>query len=261
MPAYWPESDGIKVTFPAANRVKVESIEHVPLAFARIFGLATSPVGAQATAALAMVNGVEGGGGDGIRPFGVDERSSFQYGQVYPLVMGPPPTQDPPLPAGNFYPLALNEGRGGRSYYDAVAYGPDLDWHVGDMVTTEPGEMSWPQVANRLNDLVRQAQRDPTYSQQTIADATLDNPRVILVPVVRWASTDGDYLTKNGRGEVEIVGFAALWIDSIVKPTGKQEPQIVGAILKYVDVSNGSYDPSYSSPLRDYGLYDPVIVE
>jgi len=264
MPADWPSSDGIRVTFPSANRVKVESIEHVPLAFARVFGLATKPVGAATVAGFAVVNGVHGGSGggsDGIRPFGVDDRSDFQYGQVYPLVMGPPPTQDPSLPAGNFYPLALNEGRDGRNYYDAVAYGSDLDWHVGDMVTTEPGEMSWPQVVNRLNDLVRQAERDPTYSQQTIADATLDNPRVILVPVVRWASTDGDYLTKNGRGQVQIVGFAAFWIDSAPKPTGKQEPQILGTFLKYVDVPNGSYDPSYPSPSSDYGLYDPVIVE
>jgi hypothetical protein len=108
------------------------------------------------------------------------------------------------LVPGNFYPLALN-GTGANVYSNNLTYGVSGTWSVGDQVTTETGNMVGP-TTQGLDPRAAAASVSP-YTSDTWTNFHLDNPRVVVLPLVDWLSA-----TKGGQSTLTIKGFAAFYI-------------------------------------------------
>ncbi len=135
-------------------------------------------------------------GACGLIPIGLDsntiyvdkEQITLQQGQVGP---------------GNWDLLALG-GVGGNNLRTDIADGYNGMVTVGDWVNTEPGKKVGP-VDQGFQDRLTLAQSvDPS---RTYSSHHLDNPRVIILPVVDWQH-------QNGRTTVQVKAFASLWLDS-----------------------------------------------
>ena len=181
-------SDTIDVTCDASS-VTVTVSRTLPLFFAPVYGYRSATVSATATAAAGAVAEVTGA-----VPLAV-EKQQFIYGASYTLKEGGGGGT-----TGNFDALALG-GKGADVYEINLAYGYSDVLHVGDWVYTKTGDMSGPTtsgITTRLN-------ADPTA---TFPPDNLNSPRVVIVPVV-------DSLDVNGSKPVQIVGFAAFFLEGV----------------------------------------------
>lgn len=102
------------------------------------------------------------------------------------------------------------------------------DWiRVGDWIETEPGNMASPSVrAGRYRIGL-----DPLATFETVSP---DSPRLLLVPILK------DF-TVNGRGEVQVVGFAMFFLER-VEEKGPDKGEITGRFLRTMAV--GEIDSS-----------------
>ncbi len=75
---------------------------------------------------------------------------------------------------------------------------------IGD-VLTEPGVAVGP-VDQGFNDRLRTGQSE--YPSGSAADHAINDPRVVIVPLVNFSSA-------QGKSSVSVTGFAMLWIDSV----------------------------------------------
>lgn len=101
-------------------------------------------------------------------------------------------------------------------------YGYDGELEIGDMVNTEPGNMA--SLANSIKYYINSI-------DDSFEDFEKDSDRVWIIPIV-------DSLDVNGRTEVEIVGFAQFFVETIEKKSGKIE--VEGRFFEYV--VNGEID-------------------
>jgi len=191
----------------------------VPYYLARALGLSTGVVTTAATAApqlsLATVNAGTPGqvppGGDnnganggtcaqvglcGLVPIGLDSNTAYSDGSQITLQQGQ-------LGPGNWDLLALG-GVGGNNLRTNIANGYNSIVTVGDWVTTEPGKKVGPVDQGFQDRLSAAASMDPmgTYSSHM-----LNNPRVMVLPVVDWED-------PHGRTTVQVKAFASVWLDS-----------------------------------------------
>ena len=146
-------------------------------------------VGATSTADLRFQHQSEG-----LRPFGVPEQD-FHPGIEYVLKAGAGGSI-----RGNFQALAL-DGPGANLYRNAILNGAQTSLKVGDLVSTEPGNIVGPTVS-AINQLIGPDQtgyRDATQGAKT--------PRVITVPLL-----SSSYFAAHGRSNVTIAGFARFYI-------------------------------------------------
>jgi Flp pilus assembly protein TadG len=179
----------------------------VPYYFLKVLGLFSGGVSASATAAVPKPavtvgksgSGTYGGtvGKFGLIPIGLDYTTPYtpdqpvtlNYGQVGP---------------GNWGSLALG-GVGGSNLRTNIANGYSGPVTIGDWVTTEPGVKVGP-VDQGFNDRITAAQsQDPSGNYQT---HSLTNARIIVIPMVDWGNI-------NGRSQVQVMGFAAMWLDGV----------------------------------------------
>ena len=136
----------IENTFISDDTIRVVASDPAKeLNFGGIFGMNTTPVGADAAALVgspAEYNNVV--------PFGI-RWDDWVPGEEYTLKWGP---QDDGHNHGNFGPLALG-GTGADNYRDNIREGYTGLLCVGDVVETEPGNMMGPTVSgtnDRIDD-------------------------------------------------------------------------------------------------------------
>src|ERR1700730_9737722 len=184
----------INSTTVAADQmsITVQLKRTVPYYFARVVGLSSGLVTARATA------GLEGAGAvNGMLPIGIDSRTAYTYGQSISLMTG----QYGP---GNWGPLALG-GTGASNFASNIQYGYTGTLSVGQMLTTETGQMVGP---TRSAFNTRLTAGTDGYPNGTFADHSIDDPRILTVPMVNYANI-------NGNSQVPILGFAELWLVGI----------------------------------------------
>src|SRR5690348_8140531 len=146
---------------------------------------------ALATAGIVAVNAAYG-----VMPLGIDYRTDLAFGSQVILKMGQ-------VGAGNWDPLALG-GSGASVYRSNLTNGYQGRLRIGDMLTTETGNVVGP---TNQGIAARVSSGQSEYPSGTFMDHQLDDPRILVVPVV-------DFSNINGNSQVPLKGFAVMWIAS-----------------------------------------------
>lgn len=133
----------------------------------------------------------------GVVPLGVDYRTNLNFGNVVQLKQGQ-------VGAGNWDPLALG-GNGASNYKTNIENGYSGKVSVGDMIGTEPGNVVGP-TNSAFQYRISMGQNQ--FSTGTFQNHDLNDPRVMLIPVV-------DFSNINGNSQVPMMGFAMMWIVSV----------------------------------------------
>jgi len=214
------------------KRVTVTTGKTVPLYFARIFNRFTADVGVSAAAVAGSIVSTKG-----IRPFAV-EQQAFEYGETYILKEGAGGGH-----SGNYGALALG-GNGACTYRNNLinGYNANPPIRIGDEIETEPGNMAGP----TQDGIQAILDSDPNEHGEDLSQLEANCPRLIVIPVV-------DSLDVHGRSTVTIVGFAAFFLDDVVKRGGHTE--ITGRFIK--KIGEGEVDENGEG----YGLFGTKLVE
>ncbi|HZK24962.1 MAG TPA: pilus assembly protein TadG-related protein [Oscillospiraceae bacterium] len=176
----------------------------VDYTFARVLGFEQGNVSAEAKAAVGSIQGMTG-----VAPLTIVEQS-FVKGQSYELKSASPSEMGP----GNFGVLAL--GGSGASRYEAnLRDGYSGNIKIGDLLDTEPGNMSNP-TKRACTDRINACNLGCTYQ-----NFKPDCPLLVYIPVIKQP-------TGQGRQEVEVVGFAAFFLDKHQPPGQGNESSIKG---------------------------------
>lgn len=238
------------VSFPTADRLRVDGQAPVEFAFAKVLGFDNRMV-----TAYAIVERIAGLSSTmGLRPWGlvantVDDEYEFpdiEFGDIRTLMLRHCQNDPDALGAqpGDFLAVALGDP-GANEYRDNILYGFQGTLEVGDWIQTEPGGMAGPTVSS-VEELIN-ATTDPAspWYGETYDNYTYGNPRVVLVPVI----TPFD----SGREGVQILGFAAFFLTAFAKDTA-QTYQVQGAFIEYCTSTGEGGGP-------DYGLSVLKLVE
>lgn len=206
--------------------IEIHKTVNKNLTFARVLGIHSAEVSAFARAEL------QGSlqKGKGVIPVGLD-KTDYKKGALYALNDKPGQGN-----SGNYGYLAI-DGNGANVLGTGIKYGSQKTVEVGKNVLSEPGQ-NWGKVEEGFEYRVEEDRKNnPKCSSYEKADKTCK--RVVIVPLV------DDF--KNGRSEVEVLGFAAFWIDSIHKH------EINGRFIEIV--SGGTFGPG-----EDYGIHGVKLV-
>lgn len=211
------------------NNTKIEANinNDVIFAFAKILGFDKANVAVDTAAIVGPVTKVY----DGIRPMAV-EKQSFTYGQQVVLKEGAGDGYK-----GNYGAVALG-GKGANVYRDNIKFGYNGELKVGDIIDTEPGNMSGPTFQG-----IEYIVDSDNYSFNNFAR---DSLRIWTIPIV-------DSLDVNGRKSVTIVGFAVFFMEDAEKKSGKTE--VTGRFIEFV--TNGDIDTGQT----DYGLKGVKLIK
>jgi hypothetical protein len=133
----------------------------------------------------------------GMVPLGVDYRTNLNFGNVVQLKQGQ-------VGAGNWSPLALG-GTGGDNYRSNIENGYPGKINVGDSLQTQTGNLVGP---TNQGFQYRISMGQNQFSTGTFQNHDLNDPRVMLIPVV-------DFSNINGSSQVPVKGFAMMWIVSV----------------------------------------------
>lgn len=203
------------------------------LYFARILGFQTVQLNASAQASIVPI-----GGANNIVPFGILEHD-LTFGQIMILKEGGGDGT-----SGWFGALRLG-GNGANVYRNNIKYGYSSNIKIGDVISTESGNMSGPTsdgIAYRIN----QCHHVPSCSIHSYVDGC---SKILIVPIVTIESqNNGGHVSS-----VRIAGFAAFLVDAYVG-SGKNN-EVEGAFVKYI--IPGTTDDNAG----DYGLYGCRLTE
>jgi len=203
---------------PNYTTITVTAKRTVPYAFFKLIGLSNGTVAASATAQMPEAAGcvnctsavatpgsqptvIPGSicsaiGQCDVLPIGLDSSTPYQFDQSVTLNEGQ-------VGPGNWGSLALG-GTGGSNERTNIADGYEGPLAINQWVDTEPGFKKGP-VGQGFSDRLAEAQSE--FPNDTFSDHSPSDPRAVILPMVVWNS-------PNGRSQVEITGFAAVWIDS-----------------------------------------------
>lgn len=213
------------------RRITVTTNKLVALYFANIFNISSEDIQAKSVAIAGPLSSVKG-----VRPFGV-EQQEFIYGETYALKSGGGGGT-----AGNYGAIALG-GTGASNYRNNLINGFNTySLKVGDEIETETGNMA----GATFDGISEILASDSHVHGEDLSQLQIDCPRLIKLPIV-------DSLSIEGRSTVTVVGFAAFFLDDVVKVNGKTE--ITGRFLKKIGV--GEID-EYG---EGYGLFGTKLVE
>ena len=167
----------------------------VPTYFARAVGIRTLPISVQATAAIKGIAAA-----NGFLPIGLPSDQTYKEGVPYQLKLSQ-------VGPGNWEPLALG-GTGASTFEQNLEWGynASMPVSVGDMLTTEPGEMVGPARKGADARLSRSTWMGSTPPTGDNFDPT--DSRVVLVPLV-------DFGGVQGRSQGPVIGFVTMWIESV----------------------------------------------
>ncbi|NLI70481.1 MAG: hypothetical protein GX364_06440 [Firmicutes bacterium] len=223
------DSDNIDIYIsPDRASITVESRKEAPILFGKILVDEKSLL--LQKNATAMVGSI--GAMSGVVPLGLVNRE-LVFGQKYIIKNASSNNYDVGLGAGNFGALALGEGRGASNFERHLTEGYPGVISVGDILDTEPGNMSNP--TKRAID-----KRIARALSTSYIDVPRGCPRVVIVPMLE------PYDNKSGRRKVQVVGFSAFWLDGV---TGQgNNSYIRGYFLERVE--NGEISPE----AIDYGV-------
>jgi hypothetical protein len=129
----------------------------------------------------------------GVVPIAVDYRTPLNYGQQVILKQGQ-------FGPGNWGPLALGAS-GANSYRTNVKNGYSGLVTIGDMLNTETGNVVGP-TSQAFSYRLSAGQTN--YPSGTFQIHDLNDPRVMLIPMVDWSGV-------NGNSQVPLKGFAMMW--------------------------------------------------
>lgn len=236
----------------------------VPAYFSRIFGLSTIDVEATATAeaievgsvacvapfappdAFQDVNGngkfdpgdyyetdVTGYGSpyrDGVPSNnGVDPRGttySRDFGRPIVLKEGTPQQT---LEPSQYFPITLPEKGGGFTsgaddYREAIAGCVSATIHIGDVIPTEPGNMSGPTRQGMLDLMAQDPGARWDVAGKTVVGSRYDpwraSPRVIHIPLF-----DPEEAPPSGRTDIKVANVTAFWVE------GMQGNDVIGRFM------------------------------
>ncbi|MFZ5989955.1 MAG: pilus assembly protein TadG-related protein [Bacillota bacterium] len=201
------EKNGVKqeeadiVMLEDGNGISILANREVNYFFARILGQEKGKVEARAVAKVLPVVSVTGG----LRPFAI-EQQTLVYGQKYTLKEGAGDGN-----SGNYGSLALG-GTGTSNYRDNILYGYGGRVSVGDLIDTEPGNMSNP-TKSSVDNLIRQCDHSPKCTFDSFQP---DCPRIVTVVIV-------ESLDVNGRAPVKVYGFASFFIEGVAGQGNRSE--------------------------------------
>jgi hypothetical protein len=199
-------SEIVSVTVTPDNKeVIIKATRNIPCFFCAVLGVSTahaqvssgsgssgSGVTTTATSGIVPIRSATG-----IVPIGVDYRTDLSFGNQVTLKQNQ-------VGAGNWGPLALG-GTGSDLYKYNVENGYTRLVTVGDWLLTEPGNVVGP---TQQGFGYRTNAGANSFSTGTFNNHALNDPRVMLIPIVDWSNI-------NGRSQVPLKGFAMMWIVSI----------------------------------------------
>lgn len=219
----------VSTTVAPNNQSLTMSVKRsVNFTFARVLGISSATVAASATAQVVAV-----GKADGAAPFGVDYNTPRVYGQLVTLHQGFAP--------GNWDPLALG-GDGASTYLNNVENGYSETVSIGDSLQLEPGQMMGP---TQTGVNYRISQGESLYPSGTFAEHQLNDPRVVLIPMV-------DFAGVNGRSsDVPVKGFAELWLTGVDSS---------GNISTYF-IDQTATGTQAQAGVDSFGTYKPVLTQ
>ncbi|MHB1392314.1 MAG: Tad domain-containing protein [Clostridia bacterium] len=213
------------------RRVTVSTNKSVTLYFARIFNISNADVEADAAAIAGPLSSIKN-----VRPFGV-EQQQLTYGETYTLKSGGGGGT-----SGNYGAIALG-GTGASTYRNNLINGfNNQSLQIGDEIETETGNMN----GATFDGISEILDSDFREHGEDLSQLEVDCPRLIKIPVI-------DSFSIAGRSTVTVVGFAAFFLDDVVKINGKTE--ITGRFLKSIGV--GEIDENGAG----YGLFGTKLVE
>ncbi len=215
------------------TRIDVSGSQTVQFFFAGFINHLLSEVRASSSAKLFPAGGIRG-----TAPFGVQSQD-FQYGIQYHLKYGAGPSNS--IGNGNYGALALGGG-GANRYEDNIRYGYQDILRVGDIVHTEPGNMSGPTVTG-VNDRINSCYHTPSCTYDNFQPGCL---KLIYVPVVEG-------LDVSGGDTVEVVGFAAFFLEGTMG--SGNDNYVVGRFIEWIATGESSENSN------DYGLYTYKLVK
>ena len=221
------EKQGDTVTVTVSNNVVTVTVTRkVSFLFAPILGITSSNITVSAGATAGVLASATG-----VMPFGV-QQETFTYGVDYTLKAGGGGGT-----TGNFGGLALG-GNGASVYQANIENGYSGTLHIGDKVSTEPGNMSGP-TSTGVNYRIAQ---DPTAT----FPPSNSSPRVVTIPIV-------DSMDVNGKKQVTIVGFAAFFLEGVGGSGNKN--YVTGRFMKMVEPGDLSTSGTF------FGLYNVKLIE
>lgn len=213
----YAEDNGILATEIASNTVaagnqsiSMQISRKVPLFFAGVIGLKNATLTVNSTAGVpynpssigVTPAGVQTGVGSSVGsspllPIGLDSTTVYVHDEAITL------NYDEGVGPGNWGSLALG-GTGGSNLRTNIADGYFGPVSIGDWIDTEPGKKTGP-FDQGFSDRITAGQT--AYPSDTYSNYNPNDPRAVILPVVDWS-------TAQGRSEVEVKGFAAVWVDS-----------------------------------------------
>ncbi|HYH04985.1 MAG TPA: hypothetical protein VEC37_17985, partial [Bacillota bacterium] len=202
--------------------------------FAPVLGYRKTTVSVKATAGASTIVRVRN-----LVPFGVLEQD-FQYGQQYTLKYGAGKSGGSSF-SGNYGALALG-GNGASRYRENIKYGYQGEIAVGDRLTTEPGNMAGP-----TDDGVSYRKSLCTNGCNYATQIEANCPRVVIAPVI-------DSL-PNGRGQTNVKGFAAFFLEETKQSSSKGQKDVVGRFLRWAATGETGEDG------ENYGVYSVRLIE
>jgi hypothetical protein len=188
----------------SARRLEVKAVKHVPMTFARIFGINEWPVGARALVAMDAepVNVIT----KNTVPFGLDKR--LYDAQNTASVAAVPCAKENEdqvmwiLPA-NLWPSDVEK---------MMVDGSQVEVAVGQHVTGSPDTIQYiDAIRNAVAALVARADASDEFSDPD--NRSPNNPRIVTVPLVKVVGNP----SNNGHAQMlEVVGFASFYVNSVV---------------------------------------------
>lgn len=203
----------------SGNQINVTITEQLPLVFGPLIGISSTVVTAKAGAAIGQLNTFTG-----LLPLGV-EKATWVTGQTYTLKVG-----DGSGTTGDFGPVWLGDGSPGASTYESdLVNGTQVPISVGQVISTQPGDMVGPTeqgLSTRLAACAAAGEDGAGGGQ-----AAVNSPCMLYLPVITPPS--------GGLTTVTVLGFAAFWL------TGVHGGEVTGSFVNaVVNGSVGAYVPS-----------------
>ncbi|NLP50798.1 Tad domain-containing protein [Bacillus sp. RO1] len=215
-----------------SDSVEIHNEVPVEMTFAKVLGFGSIDVSATSKAVVDTSRGIRKH--SNVIPVGIP-KDNLVKGQTHTLHFTPGEGSNGPQ-QGNFGFLAIG-GRGAANLEDNIANGIEVEITPGSYVLTEPG-LQWGKVRSGFQERIS---KDATkaYCNQ-FSTATSACERVAILPIVN------DLGSVNGRGKVEIIGFAAFWIEK-VEPNGGNK-SVSGYFIDIV--SSGEF----SKDVENFGI-------
>ncbi|MDF9406927.1 pilus assembly protein TadG-related protein [Pelotomaculum isophthalicicum JI] len=219
------------------TQITVSATKQVNYFFARVLGLYSGIVSAQASARVAGLSSYKGAA-----PLAIPNQT-FDFNTRYTLKQGSNSPEPSPLGPGTYGALSLG-GTGASNYEDNLKYGYDGKLTVGEEIDTETGNMSNP-TKRAIDYRMDLCNHSPACTPSNFDPGC---PRILIVPVYEPIVIDHGQVAK-----IRIIGFAAFLVDRVTAQGN--ENYIEGYFIKMV------VEGDSSSSQADYGIQGAKLIE